>query len=192
MKKLLFLLLLLVALMPSLAQAQSFDPRGGGAVITSSGTATAAAPVLVEGAPATASFDLSGNMRVTLGTLLAGEDQNNNLIMTSGGVVRLVTIASAITTNTVSTTQIVPTGTKTFFGEVDGTGMVSVTLDLYGGFDSAASKVGKVWLCTIPLIGYTTVVDFCQPTLQVNFPYYLVESTLITGTSATAKVLAGL
>jgi hypothetical protein len=56
--------------------------------ISGSGTATAAAPTYTEGAPGAFSFDLSGNLRMTLGTLISGEDQTNNLLMTSGGVVR--------------------------------------------------------------------------------------------------------
>src|SRR4029077_17894416 len=44
---------------------------GGVATVSGLGTANAAAPTLVEGAGASFSFDLAGNARFTLGTLLA-------------------------------------------------------------------------------------------------------------------------
>src|ERR1043165_8393689 len=68
----------------------------GAAGISNLGTANAAAPSLVEAAQASFSFDLSGNARFTLGTLLSGEDQTNNLLMTSGGAVR-ITMFSSVT-----------------------------------------------------------------------------------------------
>ena len=63
--------------------------------------------------------DTSGNQRVTLGTLLAGEDQTNNLIATSGGVVRQTTVESQIT-DTTSAAVAVPVGSKTFMGVLTG------------------------------------------------------------------------
>lgn len=43
-------------------------------------------------------YDTGGNKKVTQGTLSSGEDQTNNLLMTSGGVVRGTTLTSAVTT----------------------------------------------------------------------------------------------
>jgi hypothetical protein len=43
-------------------------------------SATAAAPSLTEGTANSFSSDLAGNVRTTLGTLLSGEDQTNNVL----------------------------------------------------------------------------------------------------------------
>jgi hypothetical protein len=57
---------------------------GGAGSNLRSGTATAGAPTLVEGSAGSFSFDLAGNARVTLGTLLSGEDQTNNVLRVEG------------------------------------------------------------------------------------------------------------
>jgi len=160
----------------------------GGAASGGLGTANAAAPTLAEGAGAAFSFDLSGNARMTLGTLLSGEDQTNNLLMTSGGAVRQTIVASVITTNTTSAAGIVPVGSKTFYGQVVcSSGACTQTQAIYGDIDSDAAN--GILLCTLTLSGTTRTQDAC-PVVTANFSYYYVVTTATTGTSATGAIYA--
>src|SRR5262245_21225241 len=63
------------------------------------------------------SCDTAGNKRVTQGTLTSGEDQTNNLLMTSGGVVRTTTFSS-VTSATTSAVTTVPIGAKSFYAQM--------------------------------------------------------------------------
>lgn len=149
--------------------------------------ATAAAPTLTEGSANSFSSDLAGNTRTTLGTLLSGEDQTNNLMQTSGGVVRQTTVTSSVTTNTTSTAVAVPVGSKTFYGQIVGTGAVTQTQAIYGDIDNDAAN--GILLCTLTLSGTTRTQDAC-PVVTANFSYYYVITTNTTGTSATGAVYA--
>lgn len=178
--KRLSLWLLAVLLMPAFAWAteelgvvgqQSID------VTRSGGSATAIYPMTK-----TATGSLTG-----LDTLLSGEDQTNNLIQTSGGVVRKTTVTSSVTTNTTSTAVAVPTGSKSFYGQVVGTGAVTQTQAIYGDVDSDAAN--GILLCTLTLSGTTRTQDAC-PVVTANFSYYYVITTNTTGTSATGAVYA--
>jgi len=155
---------------------------------TVGGQATAAAPTLVEGTYYGFSLDLAGNTRSTLGTLLSGEDQTNNLLMTSGGAVRQTVVASVITTNTTSAAGIVPVGSKTFYGQVVcSSGACTQTQAIYGDIDSDAAN--GILLCTLTLSGTTRTQDAC-PVITANFSYYYVVTTATTGTSATGAIYA--
>lgn len=162
---------------------------GSGGASLASATATAAAPSLIEGASVSLSEDLTGNLRVTLGTLLSGEDQTNSLFRVSGGAVRQTTVAGAITTNTTSAVNTVPVGNKTFWGQVDGTGAVTATLELYGGITSGVTSTSGILVATFTLSG-TTSAFAVSPVIDSNFSFYVVKSTSVTGTSATAKLIA--
>lgn len=168
---------------------------------------TTAAPTLLPNARVPCSVDTAGNTRMIPGAgavmgvhlldLLSGEDQGaadadptGSLIRTSGGRVRWRISASAITTNTTSAAFQLPVGPKTLMGQVDGTGAVTATLAVYGGFENAASTTDKILLCTITLSGTTTFVDACPPFLA-NYLYYVVASTNVTGTGSTSKLLSG-
>lgn len=170
-------LLGLVLLLSSSASAYAAGPV----------SSTAAAPALTEGSANSFSGDLLGNIRTTLGTLLACEDQTNNLCMVSGGAVRQTTVTSAVTTNTTSTAIAVPTGSKTFYGQVVGTGSVTQTQAIYGDIDNDAAN--GILLCTLTLSGTTRTQDAC-PVVTANFSYYYVITTATTGTSATGAVYA--
>jgi len=123
------------------------------------------------------SCDTSGNLRVTLGTLISGEEQTNNLLQTSGGVVRQTTVESQIT-DTTSAAVAVPTGSKTFMGVLTGAGAIAQTMKLYGAFSSTASN--GVLLCTLTLTGTTATSDAC-PVVTANFSYYYVITTASSG-----------
>lgn len=149
------------------------------------GSATAAAPTYTEGGQGSASYDLSGNQRVTLGTLLAGEDQTNNLLMTSGGVARTTTFSS-VTSATSSTVTTVPTGAKTFVAQIiNATSETkAATLTIYGNLIS--STTGGIAVCQLVLPSTATVVqlqDAC-PVSEVNFPFYFYTATVYTSASS--------
>ena len=121
--------------------------------------------------------DTSGNVKMSLGTLLSGEDQTNNLLMTSGGVVRQTTVESQIT-NTTSAAVAVPTGSKSFMSVLTGAGAIAQTMKLYDAFSSTASN--GVLLCTLTLSGTTATSDAC-PVVTANFSYYYVTTTASSG-----------
>ena len=125
--------------------------------------------------------------RVSLADLISGEDQTNNLLMTSGGVVRQTTMASTVTTNTTSSAVALPVGSKSIYGQVVGTGAVTQTQAIYGDIDSDAAN--GILLCTLTLSGTTRTQDAC-PVITANFSYYYVITTNTTGTSATGAIYA--
>ncbi len=138
------------------------------------GTATAAAPTLIEAAPASFSFDLSGNARFTMGTLLSCEDQTNNLCMVSGGAVRTTTFSSVTAAATNSTVTTVPVGSKTFVVQIinSTSETKAATVSIYGNVIS--STTGGILLCTVTLPSTATTLqlqDACPP-VTANFPYY--------------------
>lgn len=133
-------------------------------------------------------YDVNGALKVTQATLTSCEDQTNNLCMVSGGVVRSTTMASAVTTNTTSSAVAVPTGTKTFYGSVDGTGAVTQTQVIYGGLTSGVTATTGEAICTFTLSGTTHAHGACVSTAPWLF--YIVVTTNTTGTSATGVVTA--
>ena len=134
------------------------------------------------------SCDTNGNLRVTIGTLLSGEDQTNNLIQTSGGAVRSTTMASAVTTNTTSAAVALPIGVKRIYGSIDGTGAVTQTQAIYGGLTSGVTTTNGELLCTLTLSG--TTHDHAGCTVTTAHLFYIVVTTATTGTSATGVVTA--
>lgn len=133
--------------------------------------------------------DTSGNLKITLGTLLSGEDQTNNLIQTSGGAVRSTTMASAVTTDTTSAAVALPVGSKTIYGALTGTGAITQTQKIYGGITSGVTSTTGILLCTLTLSGTTAVYDAC-PVMTANFLYYIVVTSSTSGTSASGTVTA--
>jgi hypothetical protein len=133
--------------------------------------------------------DANGAQKVSLTTLLSGEDQTNNLLMTSGGAVRSTTMASAVTTNTTSAAVALPVGSKSIYGSVTGTGAITQTQAIYGGITSGVTSTTGILLCTLTLSGTTAVYDAC-PVMTANFLYYIVVTTVTTGTGASGTVTA--
>jgi hypothetical protein len=125
---------------------------------------------------------------MTLGTLLSGEDQTNNLLQTSGGAVRQTVVTSGVTTNTTSTAALVPVGSKTFYGQVVcSSGACVQTQAIYGDIDSDAAN--GILLCTLTLSGTTRAQDAC-PVVTSAWSYIYVITTATSGTSATGAVYA--
>ena len=132
------------------------------------------------------SCDTAGNKPVTLGTLFSGEDQTNNLMQTSGGVVRqtTVTMGAAATANGTTAAFAVPTGIKTFYGQVVGTGSVLQTQTIYGDVDNDAAN--GIAVCVLVNSGTTRDQSFCRT--DAPFLYYYVVTSATSGTSATGAV----
>lgn len=169
----------------------SFDLAGNARVAI--GTATTAAPTYIEGASSTFSFDLDGNARFTMGTLLSGENQDSDLLMTSGGAVRLTQILGtggvpSTATDATSATSILPVGTKTLMGVVTCTGTCVQTQKIYGTWLNTASGTNSELLCTLTLSDTTNAHASCNVTS--NWSYYFVVTTLTSGTTPLAGVFA--
>lgn len=130
--------------------------------------------------------DTGGNKKVSLGTLLSGEDQANNLIMTSGGAVRTVTLMSAVTTDTTGDAVVVFSGGKTGLATVTGTGSVSVDIEIFGDMDDDAA--GGESVCTIGLSGTDKDMGSCAQWAK-DYPYYYATTDNISGTGASVDVV---
>ena len=131
-------------------------------------------------------------LRVTLATLISGEDQTNNLLMTSGGVVRQTQILGtggvpSTATDATTTPQILPTGRKTFTGRITCTGACVQTQKIYGTWRSTADNTLDDLVCTIVLNKATADQASCIPT-ETNFSYWYVTTTLTSGTTPLAGI----
>ena len=98
-----------------------------------------------------------------------------------------VNLANGVTTNSTSDTTKGLPETKTFWGEVVGTGAVTATIKIYGA--RTATAANGVLVATITLSGTTTAVDAATPSFAV-YPYYYVVVENLTGTGATARAEA--
>lgn len=130
-------------------------------------------------------FDAVGNLKVTIATLLSGEDQTNSLIRTSGGAVRQTSLGS-MTSATSSTPAALFVGDKTFYAQiVNATSETkAATLTIYGSpFNN--TTYGKA-ICTITLPSTATTLalqDVC-PTTKINYSYYWYTTTVYTSASS--------
>jgi len=169
---------------------------GGSGAAGGFGTATAAAPTRSEGVGTSFSFDLAGNARVTLGTLLSGEDQTNNLIMVSGGATRYTQLVGTggiptTATDATGTATILPTGRKTFHGLVTCTGTCVQIQKIYGAQESSATVAKSVLVCTLnpgASVATTSATDWC--TTDLNFLYWFAVTSGTSGTTPLSAVLA--
>mgnify|MGYP001187784870 CR=1 FL=1 len=134
-------------------------------------------------------FDTGGNLKVTQGTLTSGEDQTNNLIMTSGGVVRgtegnLINSAVGDATSAAFT---LPTGWKTITGRITGAGSVAQVITVYGGTSSGMAAATSDVVCTITLSGTSGAAGTaasCPPFVGA-FLYYKAVTSGSSGTPTT-------
>lgn len=162
----------------------------GGGSVSAGAASTAAAPTLVEGATSALSEDLSGNLRVTLGTLLSGEDTTNNLIRVSGGAVRQ-TVFSSVTSATSSSVTTVPVGAKTFMGQItNGTSETkALTVDVYGNWTNSTTGGIKIGTITLPSTVTVTHLEDALPVVTANFSFYYYTVTAYTSASAAPFTL---
>jgi hypothetical protein len=128
-------------------------------------------------------------LRVTQATLLAGEDQTNNLLMTSGGAVRgsegnLINAAVGDATSAAFT---LPTGYKTLTGRITGAGAVAQVITIYGGTSSGMAAVTSDVVCTITLSGTSGAAGTAAscPPFIAPFLYYKAVTSGSTGTPTT-------
>ncbi len=174
------------------------DTNGNLKVTTSSGggvsaTATAAAPSYSEASNSALSLDLSGNLRVTMGTLLSGEDQSNNLLMTSGGAVRITQLVGtggvpSTASDATTTATILPVGKKTFHSVVTCTGTCVQTQKIYGAFESSATVAKSTLVCILTNNASTTATDYCRTDLA--YSYWFVVTSATSGTTPLAGLFA--
>lgn len=100
----------------------------------------------------------------------------------SGQTISILTVASAVTTDTTTDTVAGVLGTKTFQWVLTGTGAITQTAALKGSFLSDGSNAET--LCTITLSGTTTAYGTCDP-FTAPFPYLFVTTTNTTGTGTS-------
>ena len=100
----------------------------------------------------------------------------------SGQTISILTVASAVTTDTTTDTVAGVLGTKTFQWVLTGTGAVTQTVVLKGSFDSDGSY--PTTLCTIEITGTAPQSAVCDP-FTAPFPYLFVTTSSTTGTGAS-------
>jgi hypothetical protein len=127
------------------------------------------------------SCDTAGNKPVTLGTLFSGEDQTNNLLMTSGGVVRGTegNLINAAVGDATSAAFTLPTGYKSITARITGAGAVAQVIKIYGGTSSGMVIATSTELCTITLTGTSGAAgtaDMCPPFVAPVLFYKAVTS----------------
>lgn len=135
------------------------------------------------------SCDTSGNLRVTINTLISGENQTYNLIETSGGAVRgtegnLINSAVGDATSAAFT---LPTGYKTITGRITGAGAVAQVITIYGGASSSMAAATSDVVCTITLSGTSGgagTAASCNPFIA-PFLYYIAVTSGSSGTPNT-------
>ncbi len=131
-------------------------------------------------------------IRVVIANIMSCEDQANQLCRVSGGPVRTTTFSSVTSAASSSITS-VPTGTKTFMGQIiNATSETkAVTALIYGNWTN--STTGGILLCTLTLPSTVTVLqlqDAC-PVVTANFAfYYYTVSVYTSASSAPFKVYA--
>lgn len=151
-----------------------------------------AAPTFLPGQRVPCSVAPDGGQRTHWLDQFGGEHvdaqvEDNGYIRTVGGLVRTKAIMTDVLTNTASATVAIPTGPKTITANVDGTGAVTATVNVYGDITSTAEAINL--LCTITLTATTRDVDACPP-FTANYPFYHAVTTNVTGTGAAVDVTA--
>lgn len=176
-----------------------------GGAITTLGTNEAAAPTRVEQSAGSFSFDLSGNARITPGTLLFGEDYTNEALKVEGANVRgsvgnvasgLLIAADCTLHCTPAVVVALPIGSKTFTSTIvsatSGDTIVKQTHKIYGANISTFTDDDAVLLCTITFTATTQYLTkkftkSCDP-VTANFLFY---GAIASGTGSGAGVVTG-
>lgn len=178
----------------TIASGGSGAGGGGGPAATLAGCwATVANPTYIEGTLNALSCTLSGLLRVAVNefnVLISGEDQPNNLLMTSGGLMR-ITSFGAVTSATSSAVTTIFTGPVRFMGQITNatSETKAVTVGIYGNWTS--STTGGILICTITLPSTATVThleDTC-PITAPEFSFYFYTVSVYTSASAAPFTL---
>lgn len=125
----------------------------------------------------------------------------NRLLMTLGAMLLWTAVSlaadrassiqliGAVTTNATSAAQFLPTGYKSFYGQVVCTsGACTQTQAIYGTYATADTTNG-ILLCTLTLSGTTRAQDAC-PVVTAPFVAYYVITTNTSGTAASGSIVA--
>lgn len=138
--------------------------------------------------------DTNNALGVTLRTLLSGEDQTNNLLMTSGGIVRLTTLMSGVSTNTTSSLVDGYTGSKTVKGTLTcnagGSTNCGVTVTIFGNEENTTN--GSEQLCQVVVPTGAAYTPVTCPVITAAFRYLYATTTGIAGTSPSLTLKIGL
>lgn len=102
-----------------------------------------------------------------------------------GTITRGDRVASGVTTNTTTPVFEAPSGPKTFYAEVVGTGAVTQTWAIYG--TPYPTAINGVLLATITL-NDTTRDQEATPVITGNFTHFYAITTNTTGTGATGAL----
>ena len=134
-------------------------------------------------------FDSNGNLIMSLGTLISGEDQTNNLLMTSGGAVRGTegNLINSAVGNATSAAFTLPTGSKSITARITGAGAVAQVITIYGGTSSGMAAATSTVLCTITLSGTNGAAgtaDMC-PVITAPVLFYIAVTSGSSGTPTT-------
>ena len=123
-------------------------------------------------------------LSVSLATLISGEDQTNNLLMTSGGVTRLTTFSS-VDSATSSSVTTVPTGPKTFVGVIAAGASESTAfaLTVYGNWTNSTTAAIPVCTISIPAVTTTAILQEACPSTNANYMYWFYTVTVYTSAS---------
>lgn len=164
--------------------------------------ATAAAPTYAEGATAGPSFDLSGNMRIVLGSCIAGESYcigvsqsaADSYLMTVGGKVRSQQILGAggvptTASDATSATFSFPMGASVTFHAVETcTGTCTQVQNIYGTSINDTT-VGKAQLLGTITLNNTTNANFSL-TITTKWLYIFVVTSGTGGTTPLVSLIA--
>ena len=179
------LLLLLTGLMSGLVAVQ--DARADGCIIGKPSS------TYVTGQKTREDYcDSAQNKYVTPGTLSAGEDQTNNLVMTSGGVVRSTAIMTAVSTNTTGSVITLPTGSKSIQGilscNAGGSTNCGITYTIYGGPLNSTTSGQTEQLCQVIIPTGAAYTSGTCPPITGNFLFVYAITTGVAGTSPSLTV----
>ena len=127
------------------------------------------------------------DLLIQLGGEHVGAAEEDGYLRVAGGIVRVVEVMTAVTTNTTSAVFTIPSGAKTPRAFVAGTGAVTQTFKLYGAMTDAAVVADATLIGTITLSGTTKHEAGMDSGVQftADYPYYFAVSSATTGTAAT-------
>lgn len=128
----------------------------------------------------------------TMVTLLSGEDQTNNLLMTSGGAVRSTAMMAAVSTNTTGSPVALPTGNKTIKGTLTcnagGSTNCGITVTIYGSELNTQATGTEEQLCQMVIPTGAAVTTRTCPPISAAFLYIWSVTTGVAGTSPSLNV----
>lgn len=138
--------------------------------------------------------DSLGNAMVSMGTLIACEDETNNLCMVSGGKVRGFSgnMMANVSTNTTGSPITGYTGSKTVKATLvcnaGGSTNCGITVTIYGSELNTQTAGTEQQLCQMIIpTGASTTTSTC-PTITGSFLYMWGVTTGVAGTSPVLNV----